>query len=807
MRQLTQFALLVVVMLLFSFNKISAQHHICGTDHYYEHLSQEQPQIWNRLDSVWSISDGPLEQNRSTRNNHIIPVVVHVIHDGDVGNISYEQVEDGIAVLNEDFRRTNADASSTRPEFQSVAADSEIEFRLATIDPNGDCTNGVVRVDAAEFTYNANNNVKSLSNWPSDMYLNVWLVESIQNFTGSGGIILGYAQFPGSGSWFTYGIVQRNDRWGRIGTSNSDGRTATHEVGHCLNLLHTFQGGCESNCASTGDRVCDTPPTAQATYNCNLNQNTCSNDAAGPSAYNMDVADQIQNYMSYDDCQNLFTLGQKARMKNVLNTVSTLVNLTSQQNLIATGTADTARSLCKAEFDADKFVVCAGDQVNFEDKSFFNVNSRSWTFEGGFPQQSNDEAPSVVYTTPGTYDVTLEVSDGSSTVSTTEQAIIRVLPSPGDHAPFTESFEFERPAIDEGWFLETRGQYGWEVTSAAAYSGDHALQMVNFANTADTKYEAISPNYDLSNMETATLSFKYAYAQRSTSSTDILRVYVSGNCGESWSLRYAAGGSQLTTIPNDVSPAPFVPGNTEWQEASFTISPSFFSDNVRFLFELQTNDGNNLYIDDINLSGTFSTQPILLSPEDGADNVAINTTLDWKATGPVDSYEIHVDSVITFNSPWIIAQSKSWLGYDPNQTDTELDVSGLELGKTYYWRVRTYSATDGYSPWSPLWSFEVTRSSTGLAAFQGTDALQLDIYPNPVASGVELTLRLTSLKSSRGLVEIYALDGARVHAENLSIQKGRNAHKIQPEELAPGMYLVAVRTDEMLETLKLVISE
>jgi len=280
--------------------------------------------------------------NKSQDSLLIIPTVVHIIHFNGNGDITDLQVQDGMRVINEDFRRTNADTINGNPLFYPFADDCRIEFRLAKLDQNGDSTTGITRTDTSIYPHpeptNANfNNVKYVSHWSSNMYFNIWLVRHI-----SGGA-LGYAQYPGTaftygGPWETYGPTIRSYEWGTIGSSTSDGRVGTHEIGHCLGLYHTFLSfstGCGAECDTTGDEVCDTPPTTP-TFDCDTS-NLCSNDLLGPSAFTMDMPDQLENYMSYNDCQSLFTQGQKDRMRGFLTTLDTLNGLYLDNNLIATG--------------------------------------------------------------------------------------------------------------------------------------------------------------------------------------------------------------------------------------------------------------------------------------------------------------------------------------------------------------------------------------------------------------------------------------------------------------------------------------
>jgi hypothetical protein len=295
----------------------------CATDEYMEQLRNMHPES-RQYEHDFNESISILQQVQSITQNKrgkvlYVPVVFHIIHQNGLENITQAQIMDQLRIVNEDFRKKQGtNGFSTDP----LAADMEIEFRLAQYDPNGNKHDGINRVFST-LTTSANENVKALSFWDSRRYLNVWIVSSISLNTGLPGTVLGFAQLPTQLNFAptTDGIVMRADQVGVIGLGqvSQAGRTFTHEVGHWLNLFHPFQSGCGSgsittlNCASTGDFVCDTPPVKEANYGCNTNANSCINDIP-------DLPDLIRNYMDYSNgtCMNMFTQGQKIRVNAAL---------------------------------------------------------------------------------------------------------------------------------------------------------------------------------------------------------------------------------------------------------------------------------------------------------------------------------------------------------------------------------------------------------------------------------------------------------------------------------------------------------
>lgn len=594
-----------------SMSQSAKQGNWCGFDQKLEEYFQANPNMRQQFhdDNVEIAKKASSHAHMGNKATTIIPVVIHVMHWNGQGNISKAQILDGIRIMNEDYKRLNPDTTNTRSVFKPFAGVPDVEFRLARIDPNGNCTEGITR-DETPLTNNADDAVKAVNDWPASQYLNIWLVNSIDNSGGSG-IILGYAQFPGYGPWNTYGVICRHDQFGTIGTSSADGRTATHEVGHCLGLLHTFQGGCAGNCSSSGDYVCDTPPVKQDTYGCNKTQNSCSNDYQGPDPWNnVNMVDQIENYMSYDACQNMFSKDQVGRMAQAVSGTSTLTNLVSNSNLIKTGTQNGAPNpICKpiADFSWNKEMICEGKKVNFKDQSYNGpVTTWSWSFPGGTPSTSPDSFPTVTYNTPGQHNVTLTVSNSTGNDSKTVQKLIWVSSNTAQHGAwqYTEGFESATTFANDWIILDPTGGQKWDLSTAAGASNSaQSMWINNHVNTVGAQDQAISPSVDLSAFGGgAIMKFKVAYRQKTSTDKDELRIYYSTNCGENWILKWVKSGTLLSTAA--ASSSYFTPTQSEWVEHSIDFSSIASLTNVRFMFEWTCQGGGNVFIDDINLGGT-----------------------------------------------------------------------------------------------------------------------------------------------------------------------------------------------------------
>ncbi|MCW3103262.1 MAG: hypothetical protein JWO09_1702 [Bacteroidetes bacterium] len=525
---------------------------------------------------------------------YTIPVVFHILHQNGPENISDAQILDQVRILNEDYRKLNADISAVVPSFTGVTADCEIEFRLAKKDPSGNCTNGIDRI----FTplTNAADDGSKLNPWPRNKYLNVWVVKTI----GTAGVA-GYAYLPGTAfPTATDGILILSSYIGSIGTGNpTTSRALTHEIGHFLNLQHTWGNTNNPGVACGNDGVTDTPNTKGHT-SCPLSDATCT---AG-------VIENVQNFMEYSYCSNMFTAGQKTRMRAALNATAGQRNqLWTTSNLTATGVS-TPAVLCLADFASDNATntVCQGNSLTFSDLSWNgNPTSWSWSFPGGTPSTSTDSVPVVQYNTPGIYDVTLTVSNASGSVNTTKTNYVTVNSNTASFSGSIYQEGFESTTVPgTGWVVRNQSPGGntWVQTSSAGATGSKSVMITNLSTAGAYVDELIGPSIDMTAIagSAPTMTFKTAYAQRTSTDADKLQLYVSTNCGISWTLRKSMTGAALTS--GGVVTGSFVPTATQWTNQTANLAGYTSQDNLYFMFRFTSDGGNNIYIDDINISGT-----------------------------------------------------------------------------------------------------------------------------------------------------------------------------------------------------------
>ncbi|MFN7690074.1 MAG: M43 family zinc metalloprotease [Bacteroidota bacterium] len=586
----------IIFSTIFFSTKLSAQVKTpCGTYDANKAIEMIDPEGYRLEREKLERETMEFAQRKSSAATYTIPVVFHILHLYGTENISDAQIFDAMEVINRDFNKQNADTANTIAAFAGIAANVGIEFKLAKLDPQGNCTNGIDRIYSA-YT-NVGDEDAKLNQWPRNKYLNIWVVKDISSGAA------GYSQYPSNFGAASDGIMILHTYVGSIGTgSPSRSRALTHEIGHWLNLAHPWGNsntpGVASNC-NIDDGVTDTPNTIGWT-SCNLNGTSCGS------------LDNVQNFMEYSYCSTMFTNGQKTRMVAALNSsTASRNNLSTAANLTATGVNSNTVCAPDADFYTLTPAVCVNSSVNFVDNSSLGAaTSWNWTFPGGSPATSTDQSPVVTYATPGTYSVSLTVSNANGSNSVTKNSYVTVESTTADITTptFFEGFENLTLGAANGWSTTNLGGgSAWATTTATAYTGSKSVRLNNISNTPGFIDELITPSIDLTQFTSPRLYYKVAYANLTATDniTNSFQILSSVDCGKTWGVRRTYTETALETVTPQNST--FTPtSQSQWREDNINLSSFAIYSNIIFKFKFVAGEGNNLYLDDINLNNTTS---------------------------------------------------------------------------------------------------------------------------------------------------------------------------------------------------------
>ncbi|MFN3840878.1 MAG: M43 family zinc metalloprotease [Cyclobacteriaceae bacterium] len=608
----------------------------CGTVEYMNMLRNERKikqtdkQFEEWLEQKKSLLHQKHQSARQQAGPYQIPVVVHVIHNGEpIGtgrNIPDEQILSQLDVINKDFQRLNTDAVNTPSLFEPVAGSMDIEFVLAQRDPNGLPTTGIVRVNGGQSSWSISQETtfKALSYWPSEDYLNIWVLKLAGGF-------IGYAQFPVStlagledytdGLAETDGVVIDYQAFGSIdyGVFDLDpqfnkGRTLTHELGHFFGLRHIWGDGI---CAT--DYVDDTPLHRLETTGCPTHPIT--SDCAGP------VVKMFQNYLDYTDdaCMNLFTQGQVSRMELILDdpTVPRRNSLLSSPGLLPPdcGVLDVAIT----EKTTPGPVTCTTSaplKLKVRNYSCDPVTSlkMSYSLNGGSslttiftglnltPNAITELTLGTVLLAPGANSISVSVvevngvPDGKADNSTLTIAVLT--DNTRDKIPLRENFE----------------ELSWPVinpTDGTLWT----LNPTNFSQSASFRaFDApdgpneswlTTPVLDFTNAASASVFFDLSYAWNTTKN-DRLRILVSQDCGNTYqnlSPPFDKSGLQLANAISTESWQPIV--TSDWQLKRYIDLTAYAGqENIRLAFVFVNKKGNNIYLDNIEFFVSNDPRPV-----------------------------------------------------------------------------------------------------------------------------------------------------------------------------------------------------
>lgn len=737
----------------------------CGTDLLPENInrpeSTEQLQNWisNR---VKSFGEQPA-QNRK-KASYTVPVVFHVIHNGEpIGsgsNLSDARITQQLEILNEDFRRQNPDVNLTPQEFLPVAADTEINFVMASRDPEGLPTSGITRTQGPLTSYSDDASViTSIIQWPPEDVVNIYIVPLNSS--------LGFAKFPFSN---LAGMDSRFNGYREVdgifinyrytGISNdptldfeSRGRTVTHEMGHYFGLVHIFSG------CGLGDYCDDTPSQSGSTHGCPESKIGC------------EVPAMFQNYLDYTDdaCMNLFTLDQKDRMQAVLSASPRRSSLTSSPLLQSP--VYVANDLGIRSIESPKKMDCSADitpQIevrnygsnpitSFEVDLYINdqfVSTRSSTVTLGLldthilsftSMELDEEAENTIRF------LISEVNGGADGNAQNNQKFISLPPAEADLLPYLLDFESSVVISAE---TELGTPTAWTFGTAPYNEATNQAIMLPFYGSTTNfgiKDFFLTDLIDVSNLTSLQLTFHYAYAGNPSGNfLDGLIVAISRDCGETFSYNdyaFERYGASLQTASTTES---FVPiGPVDWEEISINLTQFLNGSSLQLAFIGVNGGGNNLYIDhieltsgdlralDIGIREVVNISPVtcrtkvfpeisvknfgyttvnsfsILIDQDGEDTV-INYIGQSIVSGETEVYSnTSLDLKAGENNLTFVLQNLNGLGdeYQPNDTlriavimDNSSDVLPLkETFDTPDWQVNEVSGTE------PIFSIDELR--------------------------------------------------------------------------------------------------
>jgi hypothetical protein len=611
---------LFALVFLMSFGLfVNAQQVIrCYTEEVKAQLISTNPNLQNIINAEKLKARQNLNANSSSGSRAVItiPVVVHVIHDGDpVGsseNISDAQILSQIEVLNNDYRRMNADTTNTPSAFASVAADVEIEFCLAQRDPDGNPATGIVRHNYGLSAYSDNdmfNTVMPQTIWNRNNYLNIY----VARLGGSASDLLGFSAVPGYPPGYD-GVVIGYRYFGNVGNVSSPynkGRTTTHEIGHWLGLDHIWGifGGCNDD-----DGIADTPESDAPYYGCPSHpQSSCGSD------------DMFMNFMDYsnDACMNIFTQGQKASMLATINANRNSLLISNGCSPVPINQLDIAlvniiypnTTACENPLTPVIEIKNIGSDAVTSFYIQYQINGGTlqqyqWTGNLAFSETAIVTMPPVNFTSgSNTFFVLLSLPNNSTDDNTAnnEQTTIFSLTNPVSSIiiPFLEDFESGQ-FPQQGWALQnTNNDRTWELANFGAYgTSSQCMYFDNFSGTSGsnpggTKDALVTLPFNLSGNLYSQLTFDVAYARRNIISSDSLIVSASFDCGLNWNRLYARGGNSLATAA--ITAAMFEPSDTTWRKDTVSLSGYVYFPAVRLKFENKSGWGNNIYVDNINI--------------------------------------------------------------------------------------------------------------------------------------------------------------------------------------------------------------
>ena len=500
-----------------------AQNKVCGSykgyieddmhqnPEFYESISEKNQSLKKEFERIQNNLD--INNLRSTSDNKkIIPVVVHIIHDDGPENVSDEVVQEAIDALNRNINgQSNLFESRTPDVFAALRGVPNVEFRLARIDPNGESTNGIVRVKSPLTNEpSPRNAVKAISYWNSYQYFNIWVIKKFLP-ESNGNTLLGFAQFPFSGSMATDGVVLIYSEFNDPSSS-----TLTHEAGHWLGLCHPWDCGA-GTCGD--DNIFDTPPAREANYGVSFNNFPyhvgLQNQGCIADSMNW-AGEMFMNYMDYtpDQFTTMFSKGQVEVINETLEGDGIEPGfrqyMWSDVNIDSTGTRDgylppTCTKQLNIFENNDSYQVCIGEETWFRSNSriFGNsISSVEWDFGDGTITSGSYNGQLGhyelhTYANEGTYDVKFTIiydevikvrASDPSLIPATDPSLIQAITFDKIVQGTQDELNNMSASNISSHYIDSLGKY-WGLEDTTFYRGklQETIYEYDYTNTCTTE--------------------------------------------------------------------------------------------------------------------------------------------------------------------------------------------------------------------------------------------------------------------------------------------------------------------------------
>lgn len=630
---------------------------VCGTDIRYQQLKLQYPEIAiyeQQLEAATRAATNHLDIGKLARTTaadtivYDVPVVVHVVHDYGYEYLTDDAIFEAAEHWSQVFECRNTDTADVIDPFKKYVGNARIRFHLATIDPNGNPTKGITH-EHTYLTANADDNAK-LGGWPQDQYINLWFINKFtSDMTGAAA----YAYYPSSAAFMP-------EYDGVIGLANylDYAKAIPHELGHVLNLSHTWGSTNSPGIACGDDNVDDTPPTVgHSPVGCvpaALYDMTC---AGGYSKTYKDIhfIDSVVNYpdtvnaqniMDYTYCQKMFSKGQAQRMRIALtdNTASRN-NLYTSANLLATGALAPKPDLPPiADFSVERgspytsergYFMCSDNAAAsfvFKNRSWNDtITGISWTFSNT-PTYTTSTNGTVNnrFSDPGWVTVTLTATGNNTGATTLTDSQAVYVADTAAISPWGYTQNFSSKAAMSNWpmFNYYKNDFKWEWYNGAGYKDGACVRYRSFDNRSfpasatgtpnGDHDDIISPAFNLKAITGADVNINFYTSGSSVPgfSDDSLQVMISTNCGISWQSIATLQGSDLSNVSPRITE--FVPTSLgQWKAQTVNVPTAYRTGRAYIKFRYWPSaNGNNCYLDRVQVSPyTTDVNEVANNPE------------------------------------------------------------------------------------------------------------------------------------------------------------------------------------------------